>query len=74
MLERRLRERVQQSPFAADVLEVGDQFLLDAVVRARVHLVHGRDQQIDEAVGDLGRARVAEARQQRQPHLPRVGS
>ena len=51
MLERCLQEREQQTPLAADVLEVGDQLLLNAVVRTRVDLVYRRHQQIDEAVG-----------------------
>jgi len=63
MIHGRLREREQDAALATHVLEIGQQLLLDPVVGAHVHLVHRRDQQIDESVGDLGRAREAEARQ-----------
>ena len=53
-------------------LQIVDQLALDPVLRARVDLMHEPDQQIDERVGDLRRARPAQRRQQRQPD--RLGS
>ena len=74
MLDRRLGEREQDPALAANVLQIGDQLLLDAVLGARIHLVHHANQQIDQAVGDLARARQTKARQQRQAHLSRMGA
>jgi hypothetical protein len=63
MIHSGLREREQDPALAAHVFEVGQPLLLDPVVRARVHLVHDAHQQVHEAVGDLARARGAEARE-----------
>ncbi len=67
VLDRRAGEREQDPALAAHRLQIGDQLLLDAIVRPRAHLVHHAEQQIDQAVGDLRDPRPAETRQQREP-------
>ena len=53
MLDRGAGEREQDPALAAHRFEIGDQLLLDAIVRPRAHLVHHAEQKVDEAVGDL---------------------
>jgi hypothetical protein len=67
VLDGGLGEREQQALLAAHALEVGDQLLLDLVLGVRADLVDDLDQQIDQRVGDLRRARPAQHREQRQP-------
>ena len=72
MLDRGAGEREQNPALPAHRFEIGDQLLLDAIVRPRAHLVHHAEEQVDQAVGDLRDPRPAEARQQREPYLSRV--
>jgi len=61
----------QQRRLASDALEVGNQFPLDALLGFRADAVHGGDEQVGEAVGDLALADVAEGGEQGQ--ADRVG-
>jgi hypothetical protein len=74
LLERRLGEPEQDALLAAHPAQVGHQLALDAPLGARVDPVHQRDQQLDQAVGDLRRAGVAQRGQQREPHRPGPGA
>lgn len=74
VLNGRVGEREENPFLAAHPLEIGDQLALHAVLRARVDTVHDAEEQLDEAVGDLGLAARAQGGQQRQAHWRRVRS
>jgi hypothetical protein len=62
-IERGLGDREQQVLLAGDPFERVDQFLGDLPVRAGADPVHGRDQQLDQGVGDLPKAGVQQRRE-----------
>ena len=67
-------ELEQQRGLAGHALEVGDQLALDALLGLGADTVHGGDQQLDQRVGDLAPAHVAEGGKQREPDRVRMAA
>lgn len=65
-------DREQQPLLAAHTAQVIEHLGFDAVLGARVDLLHDADEQLGQRVGDLTDPGPAQARQQRQTHLPRM--
>lgn len=57
----------QERGLARDALQVGDQLALDPLLGLGGDAVHGGDQEVDERVGDLATAHVAEGGEQGDP-------
>ena len=60
-------ELEQQRRLAGDTLEVGDQLAFDPLFGLGADAVDGGDQKIDQGIGNLASAHMAEGREQRQP-------
>ena len=67
-------ELEQQRRLAGNALEVSDQLALDPFLRRGADAMHGSDQQIDQRVGDLASAHMAEGCNQRQPGRRRMAA
>jgi hypothetical protein len=63
----------QDGLLAPDPAQVRQQLALHPALGASIDLVDQTDEQVDERVGDLGHPPVAQASEQRQAHLRRVG-
>jgi hypothetical protein len=74
MLHRRLSEVIEDVRLAGHALEIGEELPLDPPLGGRADLVNHRDQQVDQAVGDLLLTWQTQGRDERCPHCVRVGA
>ena len=67
-------ELKQQNRLAGNPLEVGNQLILDPLLRRGADAVDGGDQQIDQGIGDFASAHMAKSCEQRQSDRRRMAA